>query len=457
MGIFRRSLAEDKIDYYNHTWSVLFLLVLATVTWLLPLSPNHQLQSQPVSVSPIVIPQAASTKPVPRFKATCWCPNEFTASMVAYTQATCSGAYNLALQGIDPEDKNIGAILYSIPYNAPLPNDRGSLKFKVNVSKSNFQKPHVKVHVPQLEDSEQREKSDNARYFIYTKAPLALFLLAVCLKIPHLVWTLLSTLSGGINIDQTLTSAKAGTGLSYDSRSQLHNELAGATAEKVRRCSWTASSLYLLLKILMCVAVIAELLVVHKSFLPQAQSLEDDLKQDDFNAGVFEFVNKTLNALENTGNDISAEDHMQHSDRLLYCDLPIRILTNVQRFTLQCIFQAEKEAAQKPELQNTAPKENRDIQTPDEVMKTYVTLFLIIQTYLAVLTVVNVSSFIVWLLKLVARPCRRTVTSDRDLPVDVCLLLHMAEENAGPETVKAFSQSRAWGKDEGRESIPLNE
>ncbi|KAK3775633.1 hypothetical protein RRG08_051491 [Elysia crispata] len=456
MSILRRSLAEDKIDYYNHTWSVLFLLVLAIVTWLLPLSPNHQLQSQPVSVSPIVIPQAASTKPVPRFKATCWCPNQFTGSMVAYTQATCSGAYNLALQGIDPEDKNIGAILYSIPHNVPvpLPKDRDGLKFKPNVSKSNFQKPQVKVNVPQLKDSKQREKTDNARYFIYTKAPLALFLLAVCLKIPHLVWTLLSTLVGGINIDQTLTSAKAGTGLSYDSRSQLHNELSGATAEKVRTCSWAASSLYLLLKILMCVAVIAELLVVHESLLPQAQSLEDGLKQEDFNAGVFEFVNKTLNTLQSTGIN-PTEDY---SDRLLLCDLPIRTLQNVQQYTHQCIFQAEKEIVfPKPELQNSAPKDDHNTQTPHEVMKMYVTLFLIVQTYLAVLTVVNVSSFIVWLLKLVARPCKRTVSSDRDLPVDVCLLLHMAQENAGPEVVKAFSQSRAWGKEEGKESIPLNE
>ena len=342
MGILRRSLAEDKVDYHNHTWSVRFLLVLAIVTWLLPLSSNHQLQSEPSS--PLVILRAAYTKPVPRFKATCWCPDHFTASMVAYTQATYSGAYNLALQGIDPEDTNIGAILYSIPYNLPVPYDRDGFKFKPNGNKSSPQKPHVKVNVPQLKDSKQREKIDNVRSFIYTKAPLALFLLAVFLKIPHLVWALLSTLAGGINIDQTLTSAKAGTGLSYDSRSQLLNELTGVTAEKVRTCSWAASSLYLLLKILMCVAVTADLLVVHESLLPQAQSIEED-----------------LNTLHNTG--INPTDY--YSDRHLLCDLPIRALQNVAQFTLQCIFQAEKEIIfQKPELQNTAPKDDHNIQTP---------------------------------------------------------------------------------------------
>ncbi|GFR61196.1 pannexin 10 [Elysia marginata] len=280
MGILRGSRGEDKVDYYLHTGSVLFLLFLAIVTWLLPLSPHLQPQTQPSNL--VVTSQtAAQPQPRPIFKTSCWCPQEFTHPMVAYVEATCGGAYSLALQGIEPHNDNVGASLFSIPFDRPIPidwNDQNGFKFKPvirNISDSETKQD--KDQLPTIRDSEKEENTDDVWHFIHIKTPFVLFLLAVCLKIPHVVWTLLSSLIGGINIDQTLTSAKAGSRLDHESRRQLYRDLAVATAEKVRVCSWRAGSLYLLLKVLMCVAVIAELLVVHGSLLPQAKSLEDKL------------------------------------------------------------------------------------------------------------------------------------------------------------------------------------
>ncbi|RUS85059.1 hypothetical protein EGW08_007196 [Elysia chlorotica] len=450
MAALRRSLAEDKVDHYNHIWSVLFLLTLATVTWLLPLSPHVQPQSQPAasSASPIVISQVVSSKRIPRFEAQCWCPVEFTGSMEAYAQATCGAAYNLALQGVDAGDESIGASLYDIPMDNLIPRDKSNFKFKPNVIKSGASTPEVKVNNPQSLYTKQREKRDSARYFISTKTPFALFLLAICLKIPYLVWSLLSTLAGSINIDQTLSSAKAGTGLSHESRRQLHSELASAAADKVRTCSWISSGLYLLLKVLMCVAVIAELVVVHTSLLPQARSLEDDLNTEDPNSDMVAFVNTALDAMKGAAYNKSTDDKVHLLNQILLCELPIRQLQNVQTFLLQCSFRAEREPVQMVDSTPTA-----GAQSPQGLMGMYVSLYLIVQTFLVALTVVNVSSLLVWLLKLVAQPCGPTAS----LPVDARLLVYMAQENAGPEVVAAFSHSRVWEKGDGKESIPLSE
>ena len=461
MGVFRRSLAEDKVDQYTHTWSVLFLLVLALVTWFLPLSPNLQLQNQPAaSAGPSVVSPVTSPERVPRFQASCWCPAQFTSGMVAYTQAACSAAYNLALHGVDSESHDIGTILSHVNFGVPgpvSPGDPGYSKFKPVTRKPSSQKPQVKVNILEGEELKQREKTKNALYFIQIKTPFVLFLLAVCLKIPHLVWTLLSTLTGGINIDQMLTSAKAGAGLSSESRRQLHGELASAAAERVRVCSKTASCLYLLLKILVCVAVIAELVVVHKSLLPQAQSLEDDLKPTDLNRDVMRLVDETLKTLETTEKDNSTDFYKTYSNQILQCELPIRQFANIKKYTVQCIFNAERQSVPpKPPTQSPSPADDHVDQTP-HVVKMYVAVYLIVQIYLVVLTVVNVSSFLLWLLKLVVDPCRPRVSSDLDLCVDVRLLLHMAHENAGPEVVKAFSQSEAWGSGDGKEVSPHSE
>ncbi|RUS87059.1 hypothetical protein EGW08_005212 [Elysia chlorotica] len=440
MSVFRRSLAEDKIDHYTHTWSVLFLLVLALVTWLLPLSPYLQLQNDPSSSAiPLAISQVTPSEPViPRFKARCWSPAQFTDAMVEYSQAACSSAYNLALQGIDPESSGLGVTLYEPVFTFSSPGDFDDTKFKPVVRKSNSQKRQIKVKTPEGKEGAKTQKALN---FIQTKTPFVLFLLAVFLKVPHLVWILLSALTGGINIDQILTSAKAGTGLSYDSRRQLLSELASSI---VGKCSGAASFLYLLLKVLVCVAVIAELVVVQTSILPEAESLEKDFAIDGLNGDVMSTVNTTLKTLEKTENNST-----DYADKLLMCELNIREFTNVKAFTLQCVFQPELEnVAPKPATNAAVPRDDRVSRSPRGVMKMYVTVFLVVQTLLVVLTVVNVSSFLVWLLKFLLRPRK---------PLDLCLLLHMANENAGPEVSNAFSQSEVGGKGDGKESIPLSE
>ncbi|GFR61199.1 innexin [Elysia marginata] len=409
---FRRSLAEDKIDHCHHTWSVLFLVCLAILTWLLPLCYNihsHNLsKSKPQE-------EFSGCRPMPKFRAKCWCPAQFTASMVAYTQAACGGAYNLALQGIDPGSQGGEAKLFAGVYEPP--------KFPVDHSKTDFLSLEGQLKVPFVDNIKTQVKLDNARHFIYVKTPFVLFLLAVCLKIPHVVWTLLSSLVGGINIDQTLTSAKAGSRLDHESRRQLYRDLAVAAAENVRVCSWRASLLYLLLKVLMCVTVIAEVFIVYDALFSQAQSLDEDLSR--------------------------CTDSSQYSGKLLFCDMPVRTLHQVHSFTFQCIFHAEQEEMPSSSKDHVVFSPSRGL------IQLYETIFLIVQTYLIVLTVVSVSSFLVWLIKLVS-PCWKTAVSDLDLPLDACLLLQKAYENAGPEVVRGLSLSGALGKSGGNESIALN-
>ncbi|RUS75110.1 hypothetical protein EGW08_017141 [Elysia chlorotica] len=370
--------------------------------------------------------------------------------MVAYSEAACGRAYNLAIQDIDPERESNGAILYDIPFNAPLPEDREQIRFKPETTISSFQRPQVKVKASQVKNVKQSENTDSARNFLYTVTPYALFLLAICLKIPHLVWTLLTTLVGGINIGQTLASAKAGTGLSSDGRRQLYNELAGATVEKIRACSWSASSLYLLLKISMCLAVIVDLVVVHKRLLPQAQALGQDLKAENENVDVMGFADSALNATTGSGINNSTEGYIQPPATVLNCELPIRQVRGVNRHFLQCSFEPETEDVNTPNsaMLDQTPNDDQVTRTLETALQMNVALFLIVQTYLAALTVVNVSSFLVWLLKLVVRPCTLSVDSGLDLPVDARLLLYMAQENAGPEAVKFFSQAEVWGREE---------
>ena len=455
MAIFRRSLAEDQADIFNHTWSVSLLLVLAMVTWLLPLSPL--LQPQGASQGPISIGfgPGAPSRPVPKFKATCWCPQQFTGSMVAYTQAACAGAYNLALQGIDPKTHDTGASVYSLPFDQSIPISRDDARSEFKPSPAagdtGSQRSRVEIKAPSGKDTEQR--TDKVSRFIHTKTPVALFVLAVCLKVPHLVWGLLSSLLGGINIHQTLTSAQAGAALDQDSRRQLHSDLAAAVAAKVRRCSWSAGSLYLLLKVLMCAAVLAELLVVQRSLLPEARSLEEEIQPKDLISERMKVVNAILNIAGNASTESTA-----YSNRLLLCDLPIRSLQNVQRFTIQCIFQEERDVILQTPAQSSALGDGQTEASSYRVLKMYETVFLVVHTFLVVLAVANFTSLLVWLFKLLAPPCRKTVAPDLDLTLDACLLLQMAQENAGPEVAKALAENGAWRQEAGgKETIALSE
>ncbi|GFN79673.1 pannexin 8 [Plakobranchus ocellatus] len=220
----------------------------------------------------------------------------------------------------------------------------------------------------------------------------------------------------------------------------------------MRACSWVASALYLLLKLLVCAAVLAELFVVNGSLLPRARSVGDDLKlmprSDDAIV-----ANNASDALKNSSNTQKPTQDTGYSHKLLLCLMETRTMHHIHTYTLQCIFNAETSTLFSG--QNGFPRETAVTQT--RVWEVYEALYLIVQTYLVLVAVVNMVSLLEWLLKLVLGPWRGRVSSCPFLPADACLLLYMADENAGPEVARAFAQSGAWGRGEGNESIALNE
>ncbi|GFN79675.1 pannexin 8 [Plakobranchus ocellatus] len=467
MAVPRRSLAQDSVVYYTLTVSVPFFLLLSLVTWLLPLNPD--LQPQTLQTAEIRSAEhrgrAHLVQSVPslNYEAQCWCPSQFTHNMVEYTNAVCGAAFNLRIQGIDPATRNLGVSLYDISFSDLIPVSAGDHKdkeFMPRVSnETQSETPTINIQTPtQKESSEflrlKQEKTDKAWHFIHVKTPFVLFLFAICLTIPHLVWILMSGLVGGVNVDKTLLSAMSAGRLDYDSRRRLYNELAHAAGESMRACSWVASALYLLLKLLVCAAVLAELFVVHGSLLPQAKSVGDDLKLMPRSDATI-LANNANDALKNCSNTPKPTQDMGYSHKLLLCTMQIRMLQNIQTFTLQCIFNPETSTSFLPFSDQNGSRKEAAV-TQARVWEVYEALYLIVQTCLVLVAVVNVVSLLEWLVKLVAGPCRRKRLSP-NLPADACLLLYMADQNAGPEVARVFAQSGAWGRGEGKENIALNE
>ncbi|GFN73870.1 pannexin 10 [Plakobranchus ocellatus] len=208
------------------------------------------------------------------YKAKCRCPVQITDNMVEHMNAVCGAAFNLRISGIDPATRGLGVSLFDIPFSELSPVSADDLKdkeFMPGVSnETQDETPAVNVKTPtQKESSEffrlKQEKTDKAWHFIHVKTPFVLFLFAICLTIPYLVWTLMSGIVGGVDVDNTLLSAKTAGQLDHDSRRRLWNELAHAAGESLSVCSWMVSAHYLLLKLLVCAAVLAELFVAHTS------------------------------------------------------------------------------------------------------------------------------------------------------------------------------------------------
>ncbi|GFO27069.1 pannexin 8 [Plakobranchus ocellatus] len=463
MGVFRRSLAQDSVTYYTYTVSVIFFLILSLVTWLLPLSPDFQPQDQSVEGN-LAVKQKKSVEAEikPRYKAQCWCPVAFAPSMVVYTNAVCGAAFNQAIQGIDPDGDKVGASLYDIAFSEEIPDSEGerdAKKFKPVVNnKTEVEIPTVNVNIPEKDIKKQKDKSEKAWHFIHVKTPFVLFLFAICITIPYVVYTLMSSMMGGVNVDKTLLSAKAARRLDSDSRRQLFSELAHAAAQSMRPCSWVNSALYLLLKLLVCVALLVELFVVNGSLLPRAKSLEDDLKAMPEYAAV-NIANNVNEALESSGRMNKEIQDTTYSSKLLLCEMKLRQLANIRSYTIQCVFNPDTyETSRSSSDQDTSPSGVADSHGRGwNFWELYEALYLIVLTYLVLLAVINVISLLEWLVKLVAKPCRERVSCGSDLPVDASLLLYMASENAGPDVVRAFAQSRAWDRGEGKESIALDE
>lgn len=446
MWPFRQSLGLDHVDRYN-TWAVLFLLLLALISWLLPLSPVLLSQAEtPVSRDTAGFKrEPVITKMAKRYKAQCWCPAQFTGSHVSYTHAVCEAAFNFIINGGNYSEAP--ASLYGPAKSGEVVPVRfgenmASIKqeetdvLDENVSENKEQQ----LNLNNEGDKRNKERVEKALYFFQVSTPFNVFLLAVCLAIPRFVWHALSCLLGGINVDQTLVSANQASNLNPESRQQLHSELSRAAIDIAKSSPCRTSFLYLLLKVLMCVAVISETVVVHNSFLPETKDLVDDFQQNDMRISNSA---KNMKSISDNKLDEGSQNTTNDNDLLLFCGYKIRVVSQVQVYEMQCLFSpVEVLTPTQPSLAPTVTtKLGSNADGPTKIpsvsrMYLYECLYLIIFTMLVALAANNVVSFLVWLVKLTCRP----FCGGSDLPLDIHFLLQMAKENARMEFASVFSQ-----------------
>ncbi|KAK3755121.1 hypothetical protein RRG08_041035 [Elysia crispata] len=428
MWLFRQCLTLDLVDRSNF-WAALTLLLLALITWLFPLTPvfltlGESQGSDEAGPASVISPsEKERVESLRRYKAHCWCPAEFTQSMVDYSHGICESSFNFIMQGGNASDAP--ASLHVLALQAD--NEPAWIE-------TIAEETERYVRPMQQEKEKKRRVSETAQYFLQVTTPLCVFLLSICLIIPYFVWSLLTSLLGGINVDQTLISANEGSKLDHESRRQLHSELFKSTSKEAS--PWKTSTLYLLLKLLVCIAVVTEAVIVHNSLLPQTRDLRSDGKFDKTTA-----VNqRSLHRVEN-------------SDKLLVCTVKIRILQVVQVFDMQCLFSLVNRFASKksevPVVVDTS-SETRAQRSTNSQLFMYECLYLITLTILIVLVVTNVTSFLVWLIKLAFRPCE-----DSHLPLDGYFLLQMAKENAGLDFVTVLSSGEMLQDGTGRDDIEL--
>ncbi|GFN75850.1 pannexin 10 [Plakobranchus ocellatus] len=437
MRTFRFSLAGDFVDRYNHTWAVFLLLFVALVTWILPLTPQFQLQVRIQENEPHAEEiQFSLSQQIPKFKAVCWCPAYFTEPMIEYTHNLCENAFNHVMQGGNMSNTN--AMLFNVLFGfSKHPEDFEPI-FRPNISR-----PEKKVPVDNkrtVEELKRQEDYKKVLHFMQKITPFYLFLLAICLKIPHLMWLLLCSLINALNVDKVLASAKKGSRLDHQSRHQLYSELAAAVAERVRASTCKASVLYLLLKIAMCIVAIVQVCILYYSLLPQAREVVSFSQAAENVTSNDNFILKE--PLRQNNNGDTFQNEMMYSSKQVFCSFKITNAQQIERQEIQCLFSAvissEMSRVSTPTV--SAPEPSRHF---PQAIAMYETLHLILLTYLLFLAVVNFFSLVAWIIRLLIRPCQAYGDPDSNLTLDGHLLLQMAKENVGLEVAAGLLQSGA--------------
>ncbi|XP_005110953.1 uncharacterized protein LOC101864183 [Aplysia californica] len=400
MSLFRKSQSEDGVDRYTRLWSVLLLLTLALVTWLLPFSPTISSLATRPSEQPL------NRLEPPTYHAKCWVPNEFTGSYADFANRICASFANSAYRG----EKNVS--LYRLtedsgPINIPT-MERFTPKL---MTTSNLEsRSHRQM------TSQDSSLGPDTYLFLAVTVPLALFLFAVCLKLPLILFRLMSGF-GSINVDRTLDTARGGLTLDTGSRRQLNFDLSRAATEAAKTSRGVALS-YLMFKLLLCVVTLVELVVLGSLLMPQLTQLKD--RND--NPGL------VYGTSTQTSPDLHGKAYEFENDMLLICEFEIRQLQNVVTFDLQCLFSYDEGA--------TAGHSRVGAETQQlagDVLNGYHALLTAVLAYLVILLVVNVLSLITWTSKLVFGIFRSSLLQgSSSLSLDLSFLLLMSQENNGP-------------------------
>ncbi|BFZ23135.1 hypothetical protein BsWGS_26174 [Bradybaena similaris] len=366
MKLSGHSLTEDAVDRYNHTWGVVLLLTISATTWLLPQLPYvHQ----------------SKAEDAPRYQANCITPRKFTEDKVAYAHSVCLQAFTHALQHYEQANNKTmsPATIYLADPEIPSSN-----KFRPT---------------PTTETSKEDYKTQRAKTAISSRLPLITFVLAVFLKLPYILWTLLSSCSE-TGPSQILRSVEAAQLMDAGVRSGVNQEIILAISYSKHPQSYISTVAYLFFKLLTIVVAIGGFFVLNSYLLPATATLENG-------ASVSQL--KTAHDYSNT---------------LYFCEFPILHIHHSSHYSIHCVFTLD--------ATSIGPSKSPDTAEHDFVfLRLYDVLHIILLFVFAKLAVLNILNFLVWVIKLSPGPFRNRTFSNAKLPLDLYLLLLMARQNIG--------------------------
>ncbi|XP_012936030.1 pannexin 10 isoform X1 [Aplysia californica] len=443
MKLVRRSLSEDSVDRYNHLWSVVLLLILSLITWLLPFSPafsslveNSRSTQSPAGEVLKAMNQRLQPEP-PTYKAACWVPAQYTGAHVDYANGVCASFVNSVYPG-DGENVSV----YRVPEDPDTPIDEPQQLVPFQPKRKEQTSQGSSTSKPETrrvggDDKTRTYLRKDTYFFTAVTVPLIMFIFAIFLKLPHVLWCLMSG-CGAIDVDQTLVTARGGLSLDTDSRERLNSDLCRAVsgAAKSSRCLGLS---YLFFKLLLCVVVVGELTVLGSVLLPEVNQLKE--KNDEFSK-----QNALISGLTFSPKTTSEAVYEYENDIVLLCQFKIRqFKLNIQTWSVQCLFHYDTYTAPEATVDPSAANENGTepgrTQMGDLLLG-YHALLTAVLAFLVILLVVNVLSLLSWSSRLCLGICRDVLTSGGStLSMDLSFLLLMSKENGGPLVTQALGKS----------------
>ncbi|GFN89439.1 pannexin 7 [Plakobranchus ocellatus] len=337
--------------------SCLFLLLLSAVTWLLPLTPAVQtLDFKP----PLFFSEAAHKKPagnlseseqimkdvleaagcdkgyysyidpykdcqrlekvlleaysdedeneqsesyvakkpdiMPELKADCWCPAQFESAHIVYTNTICANQMNYAIRGMDGKTD----VHISVTFDP----EEEDIKFDKLVK--NITQKEVYLN--------RSTVIDNYNALITRRSYFILFVFALLLVVPSLIWEMLSSVSSRLNIDKTLNTLRFAQTQTADSGRRTCEEVA-REALAAASCSGKTAKLFLLCMISACCIAVGLVLFITIGLQPQLTTLAGELEELSKISKLSYFKNQFF----------------------FSCHFRIRQLTNVHNYDVNCL------------------------------------------------------------------------------------------------------------------------
>ena len=233
----------------------------------------------------------------------CWSPNEFTLQQASYTHQTCWHSYYIE----EPKNDNSDALPSLI----------------------NFGLPVVRQEV--LADDELKLKYSTT---YYQWLPIILCLQALLFKLPNIILYIFHSFSG-IDFDKISGLTSGYENLNLAERANLSNQIARYIYRWCnmfpRGLPWRLLTVtWLLVKILYCVNIVTQMTCLDR-FLTTTDAPRDN--STSYGDAIYDNIAKN--------NGTTWKQSPSFPQKVL-CDFALRMLTNVQRYTVQCDLPANR-------------------------------------------------------------------------------------------------------------------